>query len=156
MNRYKQRIILTAAAVLVPLTVACGSAGSGRADSGAAGVPSPRPVTGVDWRVHGLTTDGTTRPAPASARIRIGTDGRAAGNLGCNQFAARATVHGDRITIGDLRTTRMACDRARMDFERALARTLTTGTLTARVHDGKATLTDGDGDVVHLASDTPE
>ncbi|MER6472505.1 META domain-containing protein [Streptomyces collinus] len=154
MNRYKQRMILTAAAVLVPLTVACGSAGSGRADSGATG--APRPVTGVDWRVDGLTTGGTTRHAPASARIRIGTDGKAAGNLGCNQFAARATVHGDRITIGDLRTTRMACDQTRMDFERALARTLTTGTLTARVHDGKATLTDGDGDVVHLAHGTPD
>ncbi|MFF7970348.1 META domain-containing protein [Streptomyces sp. NPDC007905] len=145
---------LTAAAVLVPLTVACGSAQGGQADSGPAGVRQP--VTGVAWRVDSLTVDGTTRHAPAAARIRIGTDGQAAGNLGCNHFGARATVHGDRITFGDLRTTRMACGPERMAFERALARALTTGTLTARVHDGKLTLTDGDGDVVHLTRNAPE
>ncbi|MEU1407628.1 META domain-containing protein [Streptomyces sp. NPDC005728] len=138
---------LTAAAVLVPLMLACGSS---------QGAETGQPVTGVDWRVDSLTADGTTRHAPAAARIRIGTDGLAAGNLGCNQFSARATVRGDRITIGNLRTTKMACDQERMDFERALARTLTTGTLTARVDDGKLTLTDGDGDRVHLSHSAPE
>ncbi|ANP56042.1 heat shock protein HslJ [Streptomyces griseochromogenes] len=148
MNRHKQHMILTAVAVLVPLTLACGSARSGE---------TARPVTGVDWRVDGLTAaDGTTRDAPAAAHLRIDTDGKAAGNLGCNQFGARATVHGDRITFGDLRTTRMACDQDRMDFERALARTLTTGTLTARSDDGKLTLTDGDGDRVDLSRHAPE
>lgn len=153
-NRYKQRMTLTAAAVLVPLTLACGSSQGGQADSGPPGVRQP--VTGVDWRVDSLTADGTTRQAPATAHIRIGTDGLAAGNLGCNQFSARATVRGDRITIGDVRATKMACDQERMDFERAFARTLTTGTLTARTDDGKLSLTDGDGDVVHLSHGAPE
>lgn len=151
MNRYKQRMTLTAAAVLVPLTVACGT---GKADSGP--VSGGQPVTGVDWRVDGLTVGDTTRHAPASARLRIDEDGKAAGNLGCNQFSARATVHGDRITFGDLRTTRMACAPDRMDFERALARALTTGTLVAKTDDGKLTLTDGDGDRIHLSRRAPE
>ncbi|SOD85408.1 Heat shock protein HslJ [Streptomyces sp. Ag109_G2-15] len=147
MNRHKQRMTLTAAAVLVPLTLACASS---------QGAEAGQPVTGVDWRVDSLTAEGTTRHAPATAHIRIGTDGLAAGNLGCNQFSAQATVQGDRITIGNVRATKMACDQARMDFERAFARTLTTGTLTARTDDGKLTLTDGDGDVVHLSRGAPE
>lgn len=146
MNRHKQHTILTAAAVLVPLTLACASA---------QGTPAGQPVTGVDWRVDSLTAEGATRPAPTAAHLRIGTDGKAAGNLGCNQFSARATVHGDRITFGDIRTTRMACEPNRMAFERALARTLTTGTLTARADEGKLTLTDGDGDRIHLSRRTP-
>lgn len=152
MNRYKQRLLLTpAAAVLLALSVACGT---GKADSGA--VSPVQPVTGIDWRVDGLTVGGTTRHAPATARLRIDTDGKAAGNLGCNQFSARATVHGDRITLGDLRTTRMACTPDRMDFERALARALTTGTLVAKAGHGKLTLTDGDGDRVHLSRRAPD
>ena len=146
MNRHKQRMILTAAAVLVPLTVACGSA---------QGAPTGQPVTGVDWRVDDLTVGSTTRHAPTAAHLRI-DDGTAAGNLGCNQFSARATVRGDRITLGNLRTTRMACAPERMDFERALARALTTGTLAARADDGKLTLTDGDGDRVHLSRHVAE
>ncbi|MGW0771234.1 META domain-containing protein [Streptomyces sp. NPDC002676] len=118
----------------------------------------PEPVTGVEWRVDSVTADGVIHPAPASGspRLRIDADGQAAGNLGCNLFSAQAAVHGDRITFGDLRTTKMACGRERMDFERALARTLTTGTLTARVDDGKLTLTDSDGDLVHLSHGAPE
>ncbi|MEU8029180.1 META domain-containing protein [Streptomyces sp. NPDC049099] len=143
---------LTAAAVLVPLTVACGI---GKADSGPVGVQQSR-LTGIDWRVDSITAGGTTRHAPAAARLRIDEDGKAAGNLGCNQFSARATVHGDRITFGDLRTTRMACAPDRMDFERALARALTTGTLVAKADDGKLTLTDGDGDRIHLSRSAPE
>jgi heat shock protein HslJ len=150
MNRYKKRMIPPVAAALAVLTVACGT---GKADSGP--VTSPQPVTGIDWRVDGLTVGGTTRHAPGTARLRIDThgtaEGKAAGNLGCNQFSARATVHGDRITLGDLRTTRMACAPDRMDFERALAGALTTGTLVAKTDDGKLTLTDGNGDIVHLS-----
>jgi heat shock protein HslJ len=151
MNRYKQRMILApAAAVLAVLTMACGN---GRADSGA--VTAPQPLTGIDWRVDSLTVGDTTRHAPASARLRIDENGKAAGNLGCNQFSARATVHGDRITFGDLRTTRMACAPDRMDFERALARALTTGTLVAETQHAKLTLTDGDGDRIDLSRHAP-
>ncbi|KOV93868.1 hypothetical protein ADL04_25925 [Streptomyces sp. NRRL B-3648] len=151
MNRYKQCVTLAVAAALLPCAVACGG---GKGDSGAVSVQQP--VTGIDWRVDSITVGGTNRAAPAPARLRIDEDGKAAGNLGCNHFSARATVHGDRITIGDLRTTRMACGEERMAFERALARTLTTGTLTAERHAAKLTLTDGDGDRVHLSSSASE
>ncbi|MEU2064339.1 META domain-containing protein [Streptomyces sp. NPDC013455] len=139
------------AAVLLLLTLACGGR---QEDSGPVSVRQS--VTGVDWRVDSITVGGASQHAPAAARLRIDEDGKAAGNLGCNRFSARATVRGDRITIGDLRTTRMACGQARMDFERALARTLTTGTLVARLDAGKLTLTDGDGNRVHLSRDGTE
>jgi heat shock protein HslJ len=50
----------------------------------------------------------------------------------------------------------MACGAERMDFERALARILTTGTLTAERDAAKLTLTDGDGDRVQLSRSAPE
>lgn len=150
MNRYKQRVTLAVAAVLVPFTVACGGE---TGDSEAVSVRQP--VTGIDWRVDSITVGGTTRQAPATARLRIDDD-KASGNLGCNRFSARATVRGDRITLGDLRTTRMVCGKERMDFERAFARSLTTGTLIAERDAAKLTLTNGDGDRVQLSRSAPE
>ncbi|MDO0927008.1 META domain-containing protein [Streptomyces sp. TG1A-8] len=143
-------MILTVAAALVPFAVACG----GEAAGGGPAAARP-PVTGVDWKVDSVTADGTTHHAPATARLRVDEDGGAAGNLGCNHFSARATVHGDRITFGALRTTKMACDRARMAFERALARTLDGRTLTIAAGDGGLTLTAGRDDLVRLTRGAP-
>ncbi|MCS0601570.1 META domain-containing protein [Streptomyces sp. LP11] len=142
---------LAVAAALLPCVVACGG---GKADSGA--VSERHPVTGIDWRVDSVTVDGTTHDAPATARLRIDADGKASGDLGCNRFSARGTVDGDHVTLGQLRTTRMACAPARMEFERTLARTLTTGTLTAHATETRLTLTDGDGDRVRLSRPAPE
>ncbi|MGW2490242.1 META domain-containing protein [Streptomyces sp. NPDC001606] len=155
MNRYKQHLASATATLLLPLTLAC--AGNPAHSGAVTSQAIPRePVTGVEWRVESLTADGTTRPAPATARLRIDADGRAAGNLGCNGFSAEATVHGDRVTFGGLRTTRMACDPARMTFERALARTLAGHTLTAARDHDRLVLTTRDGDLVRLVRTTAE
>ncbi|MEV7387490.1 MULTISPECIES: META domain-containing protein [unclassified Streptomyces] len=140
-----QRMTLTmaAAAVLVPLTVACGSARGGVS-------VGTQPVTGIDWTVDSVTVDGTTHPAPARAHLKI-EDGRAAGNLGCNQFSATAEVTDGHVRLSHARTTRMACDNARMTFERALARTLTSGPLTMKTEGEKLTLTAVGGDRVQLS-----
>lgn len=151
MKRYKA----SAVSVLFPLLVACGATS---AHSGAVSVDEP--LTGVEWRIVSVTSDGTTRPAPAAARLRVdapdGTAGTAAGNLGCNSFSAPVTLHGDRIGFGALRTTKMACDSARMAFERTLAGLLGGRTLTGTSEDGKLTLTTSHGDRVHLTRSTPE
>ncbi|MFD8813959.1 META domain-containing protein [Streptomyces sp. NPDC059627] len=131
------------AALLVLLAVACGS--------GRGGSVGTRPsVTGIDWTVDSVTVDGTTHRAPARAHVKI-EDGRAAGSLGCNQFSATAQITDDRIQLSHARTTRMACDNARMTFERALARTLISGPLTMTGEDGKLTLTAAGGDRVQLS-----
>ncbi|MFE4968901.1 META domain-containing protein [Streptomyces sp. NPDC056660] len=149
MYGYKQRtqrrtLTMTAAAVLVPLAVACGGEKAG------VSVGSQPPVTGIEWTVDSVTVDGTTRRAPASAHVKI-DDGKAIGSYGCNQFSATAKVTDDRIRLSNARTTRMACDNTRMAFERALAGTLTAGPLTTRADGRKLTLTTAGGDRVELS-----
>ncbi|MFJ3649489.1 META domain-containing protein [Streptomyces murinus] len=136
-----------ALALLLPLAVACGAA---PAHSGAVTVDEP--LTGVEWRVVSVTAQGATHPAPASARLLVRDDGTAAGNLGCNGFSAPVTLRGDRVTFGPLRTTKMACDDARMAFERLLGGQALTGT----PDHGKLTLTTSHGDHVNLTRSTPE
>lgn len=138
-------------ALLVPLAVACGAAPG---HSGAVTVDEP--LTGVEWRVVSVVADGTTHAAPASARLRIDARGTAAGNLGCNTFSAPVALDADRVTFGELRTTKMACDSARMAFERLLGGLLGGQSLTGRAEHGDLTLTTGHGDHVNLTRSTPE
>ncbi|MFJ3306209.1 META domain-containing protein [Streptomyces sp. NPDC086549] len=146
--RHKQRLTLTAAAVLVPLAAACGSehAGSGTAVARQA-------VTGVHWTVDSVTVDGTAHRAPAGAHVEIGDDGRAEGNYGCNHFSARASFEGGRVRLSDTAATEMACAEQPMAFERNLARTLAAGPLTTAVKGDKLTLTTTAGDTVHLTEE---
>ncbi|MFF5144178.1 META domain-containing protein [Streptomyces sp. NPDC013157] len=132
-----------AAGLIALLAVACGSERGGTVGTG----PS---VTGIDWTVDSVTADGTTHRAPAPAHVRI-EDGRAAGSLGCNRFSGTAQITGDQIRLSHVRTTRMACDDARMTFERTLSRTLTSGPLTMTGEGGKLTLTASGGDRVQLS-----
>lgn len=132
-----------AAALIALLAVACGGERGGTVGTAPA-------VTGIDWTVDSVTVDGTTQRAPAHAHMKI-EDGRAAGSLGCNRFSGPAEITGDQIRLSHLRTTRMACDNARMTFERALSRTLTSGPLTMTGEGGKLTLTATGGDRVQLS-----
>lgn len=132
-----------AAALLALLAVACGDGRGGTVGT----VPA---VTGIDWTVDSVTVDGTTQRAPAHAHVRI-EDDRAAGSFGCNRFSGTAQITGDQFRLSHVRTTRMACDNARMTFERALSRTLTSGPLTMTGEAGKLTLTASGGDRVQLS-----
>ncbi|MET9392028.1 META domain-containing protein [Streptomyces sp. NPDC006624] len=146
MDRQKQRMTLTAAAVLVPLMAACGSE---KADSGSGSVGAGKPVTGVRWSVDSVTADGRTQQAPTGAHVTL-EDGRAEGSLGCNTFSADAEVEGDRIRLGTTMATEMACENQPMAFEKSLARALSGQQLTARTHGDRLTLTTGRGDTVRL------
>ncbi|MEU3514092.1 META domain-containing protein [Streptomyces sp. NPDC006654] len=134
---------MTAVAVLVTLAAACASGKDGS-------VSDRQPVTGIEWTVDSVTVDGTTHRAPAPAHMKI-EDGRAAGSYGCNRFSATAEVTGDLIRLSHARSTRMACDEARMTFERALARALAAGPLTTRTEGRNLTLTTPGGDRVQLS-----
>ncbi|KOG30845.1 META domain-containing protein [Streptomyces resistomycificus] len=152
-DRQKRRLALTATAAvaLVPFAAACGNE---KADGGS--VRAAPAVTGVHWSVDSVTVDGTTHQAPADAHVEI-TDGKAAGNYGCNHFSAKAVVEGDGIRLSDPTSTGMACEDQPMAFERTLARTLAAGTLKTAVEDGHLTLTTEAGDRVELtkAKDAP-
>jgi heat shock protein HslJ len=49
----------------------------------------------------------------------FGADGTLTGNDGCNNYNGTYTLDDDKITIGPLATTRMACEQATMDQEQA-------------------------------------
>ncbi|MEW2620131.1 META domain-containing protein [Streptomyces sp. NPDC048106] len=147
----KRRKTPAALVLLLPLAVACGAA---PAHSGA--VSAQEPLTGVEWRVVSVTAQGATHAAPAAARLLVGEHGTAVGNLGCNTFSAPVTLQDDRVTFGELRTTKMACGEARMAFERLLGGLLGGRTLTGSVDHGKLTLTTSHGDHVNLTRGAPE
>lgn len=153
MYRQKQLIARTAAAlVLLPLAAACGTekADGGR---GTAGAGKPAGVTGVHWSVDSVTADGRTRKAPASAHVTIDDKGRAQGSYGCNQFSARASFAGDRVTLGEASATEMACEEPAMTFEETFARILADGALKTDVGKGRLTLTTDAGDTVRLSEE---
>ncbi|MEU2748564.1 META domain-containing protein [Streptomyces collinus] len=153
MDRQKQRMTLTAAAMLVPLMAACGSE---KAGSGSGTVGADKPVTGVRWSVDSVTADGRTQKAPTGAHVTI-DKGRAEGSFGCNKFGADATVDGDRIRLSKTMATEMACENQPMAFEKTLARALSDQELKAKVDDDRLTLTTAGGDTVRLtkAKDAP-
>jgi heat shock protein HslJ len=151
--RYKQRMMVTAVAVLVPLAAACGGEKADGEQPGSGAVSAEQPVTGVRWNVDSVTVDGTTHRAPAGAHVEI-EDGKAAGNYGCNNFTAKVVVEGDSIRFTDSRSTRMACTGrpTAMDFERTLAGTLAEGALTTEVKGTTLTLATAAGDQVRLTT----
>ncbi|MDX5567593.1 META domain-containing protein [Streptomyces sp. ID05-04B] len=146
---YRRRTALTAAVLLVPLAAACGGEKAGGEQPGSGEVRAEQPVTGVRWNVDSVTVDGAVQRAPSGAYVEI-EDGKAAGNYGCNHFTAKAAVQGDRVRFSDARSTRMACEKQPMAFERTLAGTLADGTLTAEVDGATLTLGTADGDQVRL------
>lgn len=147
----KQRLTLSVL-TLLPLAVACGTEtpGGGAAGAGASSVTAASGVTGVHWTVDSLTVDGRTSRSPGGAYLRVGRDGRVSGNLGCNGFGATATLKGDRVDLGEVRMTEMACPTVPMAFEDRLLRALGQDPLTTAVKGDKLTLTTGAGDRVGL------
>ncbi|MBY8344440.1 META domain-containing protein [Streptomyces spinosirectus] len=150
----KQRLTLAVLTVL-PFVMACGSDTAGDP----AGASAASEVAGVHWKVDSVTVDGTTRHAPAGADadLRIGKNGTAEGSYGCNEFGAKAALTGHHVKLTHARQTLMACEPARMAFERAFSHTLVDHTLTADLKGNKLTLTTHDGDRIHLTKeqDTP-
>ncbi|MFF7793827.1 META domain-containing protein [Streptomyces sp. NPDC007991] len=155
MDRQKQRMTLTAAAMLVPLMAACGNEKTD-AGSGSVGAGKPATVTGVRWNVDSVTAGGKTQKAPSGAHVTL-DKGRAEGSLGCNKFGAPATVEGDRVRLGRTMSTEMACENKPMEFEQTLARTLSGREFEAQADGDRLTLTTGQGDTVRLtkAKDAP-
>ncbi|MDX2681026.1 META domain-containing protein [Streptomyces soliscabiei] len=146
---HKQRMMVTAVAVLVPLAAACGSEKADGGQPGSGSVSAEQPVTGVRWNVDSVIVDGATHRAPSGAHVEI-EDGKAAGNYGCNNFTAKVVVGVGTIRFTDSRSTRMACTDQPMSFERTLAGTLGQGALTTEVKGATVTLATADGDQVRL------
>jgi heat shock protein HslJ len=145
---------------LLPLAAACGSekGGGGSQTVGTGTGSGTSEVTGVHWTVDDLTADGKKSEAPAGAWLKIGKNGKASGNLGCNGFGADATVDGDGISFTQLLSTDMGCANGPMTFESSLSKALEDGTLTAKATEAakntrQLTLTTKSGDTIHLTEE---
>jgi heat shock protein HslJ len=101
---------------------ACGKGGT--ADSGGPdpeSIPraSERQLTGVEWILMEL--NGTTPPAGAGGRpasLTFAEGGRVSGFGGCNRMTGAYDVSGERLRIGPMASTRMACEQG-MDLEQS-------------------------------------
>ena len=91
----------------------------------ACGISNPfgrDPLQGTSWDL--VTING--HPPVRGSHITISFEnGRVSGNSGCNNYGGEYKVSGDRIEIGVLETTLMACaDPAMMDQEGTFTRFL--------------------------------
>ena len=81
--------------------------------------------------------------ADSGAQLTFNEDGTVVGNSGCNGLGGDYTVEGNEITFGQITSTLMACDDARMAQEDAVHRVLT-DTATYRIEGDTLTLTNND------------
>lgn len=90
------------------------------------------------------------------ARLVLGRDGRLSGHNSCNAMNGSFTLEGDRIRIGPVATTRMACPELQREQEDRILTALELA-VTARVRpDGLLEIRDADGRGLLRATPAPE
>lgn len=99
-------------------------------------------LAGSEWRPVELGAQAL--PDSGTLFVRFEADGRLTGHGGCNRFFGSYEITADRINIGPLGTTRMACPAPVMDLEMTFLQSLEQANGFAR--DGtRLLLTDGQG-----------
>ena len=98
------------------------------------------------WSVRGVRIgEGVVSSADDPDRsITFTADGGVSGEAGVNRFSGTARLDGDRLTLGPLRTTRMAGSPEAMDAERALLSALEE-VVAVRLDGDDLSLLDADG-----------
>ena len=71
------------------------------------GAPGAAPLVGSEWRLEDLGGRGVLDRVQAT--LAFPEAGRVAGNSSCNRFFGSYTLMQDRIALGQLGGTRMAC-----------------------------------------------
>ncbi len=71
------------------------------------GAPGAAPLVGSEWRLDDLGGRGVINGSQAT--LAFPEAGRVAGNSSCNRFFGSYTLMQDRIALGQLAGTRMAC-----------------------------------------------
>lgn len=79
------------------------------------GAPAAAPLVGSEWRLEDLGGRGVLDRVQAT--LAFPEAGRVAGNSSCNRFFGSYTLMQDRIALGQLGGTRMACAEAVADQE---------------------------------------
>lgn len=130
-----------AAAGLVVLT-GCGD------ESGPSGGSSD--LVGKTYLSTALTENGAPKkPAPnTKISLQFKDDGSLSANAGCNSIGGKASISGDKLKVGDLNMTNMACDTPRQQQEEWLLSILNSEP-TWKAEADKLTITSG-GSVIQL------
>jgi len=105
-----------------------------------AAAPDPA-LAGTEWRLEQLDGKPVSPDADLTAAF---ADGRVSGSAGINQYSGSYTLDGSALTFGDLGSTKMAGPGHLMLQESRFLSALE-ATRTARIADGKLTLTDEAG-----------
>lgn len=125
---------LVAALLVATLAAACSTGGGGTGE-----------LSGTFWTA--LSIDGTATIEQARPTIRFAPDGTVGGTSGCNQFSGPYRVDGGAIDIGELASTKVACDEERMTQESTFLSALAGATSWRRNEAGELELS-GAGDIV--------
>jgi heat shock protein HslJ len=72
-------------------------------------------LVGTTWRAE--TIEGRPVTGIATSTLTFVSTEQIAGRAGCNRYSGPLRVAGERVAIGPLATTRMACEAALMDQE---------------------------------------
>jgi heat shock protein HslJ len=104
------------------------------------------PLQGTKWVLDTIINDTVASSVPngVTAWIKLGKDGLATGNAGCNDFGGEPSgnyrADDTTISFGDLIATRMACDKDRTAVENAMFGVLR-GKVTYAIEGDTLTLT---------------
>lgn len=99
-------------------------------------------LEGANWRL--LALPGQTVPGGNGAPTARFEGGRVSGFSGCNRFMGSYTVDRDKLTVGTLAGTMMACPEPAMAVEKAFMAAFS-GTLTSNVAGNRLSLTPAAG-----------
>ena len=126
----------------------------------AASAPTPPAPPVPKGDIHGTWVIEQARAEPIldkrRARLVLGRDGRLSGHNSCNAMNGSFTLEGDRIRIGPIATTRMACPELQREQEDRILTALELA-VTARVRpDGLLEIRDADGRGLLRATRAPE
>lgn len=110
--------------------------------AGCAATPAPADIHGT-WVIEQARAEPILDKR--RARLVLGRDGRLSGHNSCNAMNGSFTLEGDRIRIGPIATTRMACPELQREQEDRILTALELA-VTARVRsDGLLEIRDADG-----------
>ena len=117
---------------------------------------SPAALERTSWRLARLSTIdfAALNSAGAKAPTARFEAGRVSGFAGCNQYGGTYTLSGDRLTLGPLIMTKMACAEPAMTVENAFAKAFA-GELGYTIVDGRLTLSSEAGVTMDFAESRP-
>ena len=129
-------VVATLVGTLLLALTACAAAGPGSGDT----------LDGTSWE---LVSYGETKPIPGTTITAAFEDGEMNGSAGCNTYFGSYQVSGDKIRVGDMAMTEMAClePEGAMEQELVFAE-LMRGAQSFRLADGQLEIFGADGEAL--------